>query len=235
MMWQAQTTKEIDFKTPRILPLRFFSFPTGLIISTSALCVFVIKHLFSNQAKWGWILYFSWFCLPLPQTICLSKVSSCRLSISVLSTKLLTFLSSSCVAAGPQFKILLTGFLPFRNYTVNPSQIVAQTLASSCYDSKYSSSSLPDFQFCFDSWVLPVNNSGSTRVENFLTSSIFPFLLFSFSAFFLTVFDFSSTSFWLSHAGWSNQYDAVIHMGLEDSAKGICLEVAGANIRADSK
>lgn len=57
----------------------------------------------------------------------------------------------------------------------------------------------PDFEVCFSSLLLPVNETGARRPAEVLLN------------------------------GGAQDYDAVIHMGLENGAKGLKLETIGAN------
>lgn len=58
---------------------------------------------------------------------------------------------------------------------------------------------VPDFEVCFSSLLLPVNETGATRPAEVLMS------------------------------GEAQNYDAVVHMGLENGAKGLKLETVGVN------
>lgn len=58
---------------------------------------------------------------------------------------------------------------------------------------------VPDFEVCFSSLLLPVNETGATRPAEVLLS------------------------------GGAQNYDGVVHMGLENGAKGLKLETVGVN------
>eukprot|EP01100_Stratorugosa_tubuloviscum_P005577 TRINITY_DN247_c2_g3_i1.p1 TRINITY_DN247_c2_g3~~TRINITY_DN247_c2_g3_i1.p1 ORF type:complete len:252 (-),score=127.82 TRINITY_DN247_c2_g3_i1:53-808(-) len=99
-----------------------------------------------------------------------------------------------------QLKILVTGFEPFANYSVNPSQLVAQNLNGKC---ESFSIFQQVYQLCWESWILSVDQIGSTKVANWLIAN-------------------------------GSSWDAILHLGLEDYAKGLKLETVAANILATS-
>ena len=74
---------------------------------------------------------------------------------------------------------------------------VASHLDKKCISSD--AKNVPDFEVCFSSLLLPVNETGATRPAEVLLS------------------------------GGAQDYDAVVHMGLENGAKGLKLETAGVN------
>jgi hypothetical protein len=90
-------------------------------------------------------------------------------------------------------RVLVTGFMPFKQYPVNPSGDVSRLLNGTC-------SALPTGTVCFDGLVLPVNTTGSSRVALMIEDAASDFM-----------------------------YDAVVHMGLEDVAKGLKLETFALN------
>ena len=101
-------------------------------------------------------------------------------------------------------RVLITGFEPFGGYDYNPSGDVAQALAGTCMNYTFIKNHvLSHIYTCFDGWVLPVNSTGSSTVSNILLSGE-PFL-----------------------------YDAVLHLGLEDVAKGLKLETFAVNQLAE--
>ena len=95
-----------------------------------------------------------------------------------------------------QKRVLVTGFLPFNQYPVNPSGDVARLLNATC-------SVIPGGSVCFDAFVLPVNVTGSSLVSLMIEEAA------------------------KGHRDFA--YDAIIHMGLEDVAKGLKLETFALN------
>jgi hypothetical protein len=106
--------------------------------------------------------------------------------------------------------VLLTGFGPFKNFTINPSGDVARLLNNTCTLAMPSSqptiatSLTSSYLVCFHSVVLPVNHTGSGMVSG-----------------------------WLEESGGIAPWDAILHMGLEDVAKGLRVETAALNNLAD--
>lgn len=110
------------------------------------------------------------------------------------------------------FDVLLTGFGPFLNFTDNPTGAIARRVGSSCRDVTI----LPDprvlgrkvqarLHICWHAHVLPVNRSGALWTVQHLKSSM---------------------------KSDRVAYQAVIHTGFEDSARGLKLEVAASNTMA---
>ena len=95
-----------------------------------------------------------------------------------------------------QKRVLVTGFLPFNQYPINPSGDVARLLNGTC-------SVIPGGSVCFDAFVLPVNVTGSSLVSLMIEEAA------------------------KGHRDFA--YDAIIHMGLEDVAKGLKLETFALN------
>jgi hypothetical protein len=102
-------------------------------------------------------------------------------------------------------RVLVTGFEPFGGYDYNPSGDVALALAGTCMNYTYMNkdNTIENVHTCFDGWVLPVDSAGSSRVANVLTS------------------------------GEPFPYDAILHLGLEDVAKGLKLETFALNQLAE--
>mmetsp|Transcript_26563 Transcript_26563/g.39452 ORF Transcript_26563/g.39452 Transcript_26563/m.39452 type:complete len:325 (+) Transcript_26563:36-1010(+) len=101
-------------------------------------------------------------------------------------------------------RVLVTGFEPFSGYDQNPSGDVADSIHGKCTDFKsHHTENAKYIRVCFEGLVLPVNSTGSSSVADML------------------------------HRGDSVHYDAVLHLGLEDSAKGLKLETFGINHQAD--
>jgi hypothetical protein len=105
------------------------------------------------------------------------------------------FAVASC-AVQHQKRVLLTGFLPFDQYPVNPSGDVSRQLNGTC-------STQQTETVCFDGLVLPVNVSGSSLVALMIEAA--------------------------ADGRRDFAYDAVVHMGLEDVAKGLKLETFALN------
>jgi hypothetical protein len=105
--------------------------------------------------------------------------------------------------AAPTFHVLTTGWGPFLNFTTNPSMFASLALDGTCVDAD-TDHPVAHFQMCFHGLVLPVNRTGVMVVQHMLENSA-------------------------GHFG----FDAILHMGLENSAKGLKLEVAAANFRAN--
>lgn len=98
------------------------------------------------------------------------------------------------VATAPPHRVLLAGYSAWGNSTVNPAQLVAEDLDGICMDG-----------VCFESWIVPVNTEGASRVASAL----------------------------LARAdSLAAPWDAVIHIGLEASSKGLRIETAAANVKA---
>ena len=116
----------------------------------------------------------------------LATVALFALSICALGT----------CAASNQKRVLVTGFLPFDKYPVNPSGDVSRLLNGTC--SVYQSTSI-----CFDGFVLPVNATGSSLVSLMIEDA--------------------------AKGRGDFVYDAIVHMGLEDMAKGLKLETFALN------
>jgi hypothetical protein len=101
-------------------------------------------------------------------------------------------------------KVLVTGFEPFLDYDENPSGDVAKAISGTCVDYALSRRKLlTTLQICFDGIVLPVNTTGASVVADMLNS------------------------------GEPFPYDAVLHLGLEDIAKGLKLETFAINQLAE--
>lgn len=121
---------------------------------------------------------------------------------------ILTLLSvlglASAISVNQEARVLITGFVPFLDYDTNPSGDVATQLNGQCLN--YTSlvkKSAVNLHVCFDGWVLPVNTTGSSLVADLLLQGA-PF-----------------------------PYDAVLHLGLEDVAKGLKLETFAINQLAE--
>ena len=95
-----------------------------------------------------------------------------------------------------QKRVLVTGFLPFNQYPINPSGDVSRQLNGTC-------SVLPIGNVCFDGLVLPVNVTGSSLVSLMIEDAV--------------------------KGGRDFAWDAVVHMGLEDIAKGLKVETFALN------
>jgi len=114
------------------------------------------------------------------------------------------------------FHVLLTGFGPFGEFRHNPTSAIARRLSSMCDDvdimprpgDQSSGAAAARVRVCWRSEVLPVNRTGAVWTTQHLQ-------------------DFAQRQEALP-------YDAVIHTGLEDFAKGLKLEIAGANVQAES-
>lgn len=114
------------------------------------------------------------------------------------------------------FRVLVTGFGPFLGSTYNPTADVAQRLGSSAcenitisLDPRHSRApSRTCLRVCWHAHVLPVNRTGAVWTEQHLRSLA------------------------TSSPDGRVPYDAVLHLGLEDAAKGLKLEVTAANIQA---
>lgn len=101
-------------------------------------------------------------------------------------------------------RVLVTGFEPFGGYDYNPSGDVAQAIAGTCmYFTYEKSETIEKVYTCFDGWVLPVDHVGSSTVADVL------------------------------RGGEHFPYDAILHLGLEDFAKGLKLETFALNQLAD--
>ena len=112
------------------------------------------------------------------------------------------------VANSHTYNVLVAGYGPFNNNTDNPAGDVATALDGDCYQL---SDLLPGAagtagRVCFSGWVLPVTHVGATEVSRALRRGT------------------------LQRAG----IDAIVHLGLEDSAKGLKIELTAVNQRADS-
>lgn len=111
------------------------------------------------------------------------------------------------------FHVLLTGFHPFLNFSDNPTAHVAEHLNTEVC-SNVTILPEPDapgvwaiVRVCWHVHVLPVNRSGAMWTTEHLHSRMLG-----------------------KHAV---PYDAVFHMGMEDTAKGLKLEVAASNTQAN--
>lgn len=111
---------------------------------------------------------------------------------------------------GKEFRVLVTGFGPFLTLTENPTQAIVERLNDICKNvSIVLASSLAQpvptarLRVCFEAKVLPVNRSGAMWTVQHLENQ---------------------------HA---QHYHAVFHTGFEEDAKGLKLEVAAANLRAN--
>ena len=91
----------------------------------------------------------------------------------------------------------------YQPLTPHPSALLVNTgEVASALDKKCVPSEIednPGFEVCFSSLLLPVNETGATRPAEVLLS------------------------------GGAQNFDAVVHMGLENGAKGLKLETVGAN------
>ena len=68
----------------------------------------------------------------------------------------------------PQAHVLLTGYLPWANFTVNPAGEVASALDKSCIPGAVPG--IAPFEVCFSSLLLPVNETGATQPAEHLMS-----------------------------------------------------------------
>ncbi|KJE93556.1 hypothetical protein CAOG_04325 [Capsaspora owczarzaki ATCC 30864] len=107
------------------------------------------------------------------------------------------------------FQVLLTGFGPFMNYTTNPSQLVAEALHDQCAQFRADNVVKHDYAVCFRTMVLPVADNGSVAVASYLSK-------------------------FTEATADRIPYDVIIHMGLEDAAKGLLFETIGFNQRANA-
>lgn len=100
--------------------------------------------------------------------------------------------------------VLLTGFQPFHDFPINPSEEVAVTLNNTCYQHPAPYAGEEDaaagLEVCFESELLEVSNLGMVRAEEIIQNG--------------------------------RRYDIRLHLGLEDSAKGLKIEIAAANVAA---
>lgn len=116
------------------------------------------------------------------------------------------------------FKVLLTGFGPFLNFSSNPTTDIARKLDGTCdvidilpLPGERKAPKLEGtgggpstrLTVCWHTKVLPVNRTGAEWTSRHLQS-----------------------------LGQHQPYHAVLHTGLEDKAKGLKLEVAAANLQA---
>jgi len=88
----------------------------------------------------------------------------------------------------PLPRVLVTGFLPFGPFKVNPAELVARRVDASCTG-----------RSCIDSLIIPVDHAGAALPAR--------------------------------HLG-RGSWDGVIHLGFEDEAKGLRLELVAANVEA---
>ena len=111
------------------------------------------------------------------------------------------------------FNILIAGFGPFTGdngttYTTNPSAETALALDNHCYPMNTllpSTAANSTSRVCFLGWNVTVDHRGAAEVQNALRRES------------------------IQRAG----IDAIIHLGLENSAVGLKIETAGANIMAE--
>ncbi len=97
-------------------------------------------------------------------------------------------------------RVLITGFEPFAGYDYNPSGDVAKLLSGTCMNfTQIRNNEILNIETCFDGWVLPVSHDGSNKISDLLLS------------------------------GADFPYDAILHLGLEDVAKGLKLETFAIN------
>jgi len=109
-----------------------------------------------------------------------------------------------------EFRVLVTGFGPFLEIRENPTQAIVESLQNTCRNvSIVLASSLAQrvavarLRACFEAKVLPVNRSGALWTVQHLEDR------------------------------QTQHYHAVFHTGFEEAAKGLKLEVAAANLRAN--
>lgn len=113
------------------------------------------------------------------------------------------------------FQVFLTGFLGFLNFSSNPTSDIARILGGTCKDidivpdpSQTAGSQVKArLRVCFRSEVLPVNETGALWPTQHLRDA--------------------------ARRSGRIPYDAVMHCGLEDGAKGLKIEVAAVNIKAN--
>ena len=118
------------------------------------------------------------------------------MKIAASALLVLAVCATAACAASDQKRVLVTGFLPFNQYPINPSGDVSRQLNGTCLVNQSDS-------VCFDGLVLPVNVTGSSLVSRMIEDAV---------------------------SGQGDfAYDAVIHMGLEDVAKGLKLETFAIN------
>jgi len=130
------------------------------------------------------------------------------LAISVSATKQAPW--EEVDLTGKEFRVLVTGFGPFLAIRENPTQAIVEGLTGTCKNISIVLASSPAqpvalarLRACFEAKVLPVNRSGALWTVQHLNDR---------------------------HA---LHYHAVFHTGFEEEAKGLKLEVAAANLRAN--
>lgn len=87
-------------------------------------------------------------------------------------------------------RVLVTGFVPFAENKLNPSQLIATSLNNTCTNG-----------VCYDALIVEVTPNGVARAASYINEK---------------------------------NYDGVLMLGLEDSAKGLKLEVVAQNIEQTS-
>lgn len=106
-------------------------------------------------------------------------------------------------------RVLVTGFGPFERFATNPTQLLAEALNGTCAEAVpvlIDHEVVADINLCFDALVLPVNRTGALATTELLRSEL--------------------------ERGSPLKWSFLLHMGLEDVAKGLKLEVAAANLLA---
>jgi len=102
------------------------------------------------------------------------------------------------------YEVLLTGFGPFDNFTANPTERVARMLNNSCRNG-----------VCFHSHVLPVSADGVSTASSLVAGRWVN----------------GGTEAASDHPA-GNRWDAVLHLGFEDHARGLKVETMARNARA---
>ena len=104
--------------------------------------------------------------------------------------------------AGGARRVLVAGFEAFLAHADNPAAAVARALDGTCAPAGEGDEG---GAVCFDGWQLPVDGGGARAVAAFLDEDL---------------------------RAARPTYAAVVHLGLEDLARGLRLEIAAANVAA---
>eukprot|EP00927_Polykrikos_kofoidii_P048804 TRINITY_DN43000_c0_g1_i1.p1 TRINITY_DN43000_c0_g1~~TRINITY_DN43000_c0_g1_i1.p1 ORF type:complete len:361 (+),score=41.24 TRINITY_DN43000_c0_g1_i1:58-1140(+) len=131
-------------------------------------------------------------------------------------------IAADVVRDGRAFQVLLTGFGPFKNISHNPSEAIARRLGPDCDDVAVSPtpgsvlSSREFTRICWHTRILPVNETGAVWTTEHLRE----------------LWDRRVHGHVVDGSDGSIPYDAVVHLGVEDFAKGLKLEIAASNTLA---
>jgi len=121
--------------------------------------------------------------------------------------------------------VLITGFEPFGNYSTNPSEFISKLMNHSCIVPQNMN------RICFETKVLPVSTFGASIIAEMLGDSENSMQINAKAT-------QSDANFGAKREGeyvLESRFSAVLHLGLDASARRVLIETVAANVRAVEK